>query len=512
MYAVEMKGISKSFGSVLACDNIKLSIEKSCVHSLVGENGAGKTTLMSILYGIYKPDKGDIFIKGKKMVIKSPLDAIKNGVGMVFQHYSLIPKISVFRNVILGKENEKGLLIKENILRSKLEKIMQEAHIEINLDSKISSLSVGEQQKVEILKLLFREANILIFDEPTASLVPHEVEELFKTILNLKKSGKTIILITHKLNEVMKISDYITVLRKGKSIATKKISDTSLDEIATLMIGKDIDSESIKPSRFRLPLNIEHLPCYINLQGINYKGKNKQISNINFTIHRGEIFGIAGVEGNGQRELINLLLGIEKIAFGKIYLKDQDISNYTTNQRIQLGVKLIPEDRYSEGIIPDFTLEENLLLGNHQNIFCNKGIIDKRKLSDISEVLIDKLSIVPHDSKIKVKYFSGGNQQKVVIARSLIGNITFLIAAQPTRGLDFKSTNFVHQQLIELANKGVSVLLISSNLDELFLLADRIAVMYKGRIVTIENITSVDEEKIGYYMAGILGSEEIEKV
>jgi len=513
LYAVEMKGIYKRFGSVIACNNVTLSVKKGCIHAIVGENGAGKTTLMSILYGIYKPDQGEIIINGKKVVIKSALDAIKNGIGMVFQHYSLIPTMTVFRNIILGLENRKGLLIPKTRLKEKLEKIMTRAHINLNLDSKIFELSVGAQQKVELLKLLFRRTDILIFDEPTALLTPHEIEELFKTIENLKATGKTIIFISHKLSEIMRISDYVTVLRKGKSVATVKTPEVCLKDVAKLMIGSDIAEDTIEMPRLRAPISTKNKPVIVELRKINYKEGNKELKNINLSIHQGEILGIAGVEGNGQSELVKLLVGISKPTSGNIYLNKNKITDFSPIDRIRLGIKLIPEDRHDEGIIPDFSFEENLLLGNHENHdFNNRGFINWKKVGKMSEILMENLTIVPPNPETKLKHFSGGNQQKTVFARTLIGRITFFIVAQPTRGLDFKSTDFVHHKLVELANQGIPILLISSSLDEIFRLSDRIAVMYKGEIVAILNTLDATKEEVGLYMTGIAGSGKSEKV
>ncbi len=487
-----MSGITKTFGEkVIANDSVNFSVSKGEIHALVGENGAGKSTLMKILYGMHSPASGTIKVNGIEEYIHSPARAIELGIGMVHQHFMLVNPLTVLENIILGDEDTKfgGLLDLQSAER-KIKTLTESYNINISTDEKIENLPVGLQQKVEILKILYRDAEILILDEPTAVLTPQEIDELFSTLRELKSKGKTIILITHKLDEVMHISDSITVLRHGKVTGELETDKTSKEEIAKLMVGKDY-KYSVEKSIIN---EVEELLKVENISITNYRGI-EAVKNVSFSIRQGEIFGIAGVEGNGQTELVEALTSIKKIRKGSITFKGKNIG--------KLIIANIPADRHRDGIVMDYSIADNMILGRQNEVqFSSRMILNDKAVKDYSNELIEKYDIRPVDPEQKIKELSGGNQQKVVAARELTKNTDFILASHPTRGLDIKASNFVHHSLLKAKKDGKAILLVSSDLNELLKLSDRIAVMYKGEIVIILKAEDTNEREFGLYMTG----------
>lgn len=492
MISVEMSGITKTFAEkVIANDSINLSVKKGEVHAIVGENGAGKSTLMNILYGMYPPDKGTIKINGLDEVIYSPARAIELKIGMVHQHFMLIPPLTVLENIILGSEPGNKFLIDFKKARERISHITSSFKIDIKLDSKIEDLPVGLQQRVEILKLLYRDAEILILDEPTAVLTPQEINELFNTINFLKSEGKTIILITHKLNEVKTISDTITVLRHGKVTGNAVTKDVSIEEIARLMVGEDkIYDEKKTPFKEKKPvLEVENVSV-INEHSIEV------VKDVTFEVNSGEIFGIAGVEGNGQNELIEAISCIREIDKGSIKLNYLELND-------KQNIAHIPADRHRNGIVMDFSVAENLILGREKDKAFRKGfILNENSIKSYAGKLVHEYDIRPSNIETKIKSLSGGNQQKAVVAREITRNSDLIIASHPTRGLDIKASNFVHNTLIKERDNGKAVLLVSSDLSELLKLSDRIAVIYNGQINMIFDSDKTNEYELGMYMTG----------
>lgn len=492
MFAVEMINITKTFAEkVIANNSIDLSVKKGEVHAIVGENGAGKSTLMNILYGMYQPDNGLIKINGKEEVIYSPAKAIQLRIGMVHQHFMLVPPLTVLENIILGSEPVDKFLLDFKKAKERISQIAGLFKIEADLDAKIEDLPVGIQQRVEILKLLYRDAEILILDEPTAVLTPLEINELFNTIDFLKSKGKTIILITHKLKEVKAISDTITVLRHGAVKSTTETKDTSIETIARLMVGEDkiYDEKKIEIKDKKLILEVKNVTV-INDQAIEV------VKNISFEVHSNEIFGIAGVEGNGQLELIEAISFIRKHSNGSIKLNHLEIDN-------KQNIGHIPSDRHRNGIVMDFSLAENLILGReNETSFKNGIVIDEKKVDSFARKLVNEYDVRPNNINAKIKFFSGGNQQKAVVAREISKNSELIIASHPTRGLDIKAASFVHNALIKERDNGKAVILVSSDLSELLKLSDRIAVIYNGQINVIFNADNTNEYELGMYMTG----------
>jgi len=495
MFAIKMKHITKRFGGLKANDEIDFSVEAGKIHALVGENGAGKSTLMNILYGMYQPDHGDILINEKKEIIHTPAKAISIGIGMVHQHFMLIPPLTVTENIILGKEplsKFRALDIKR--AEQSIQKLSDTYSLKIDPKAKVESLSVGIQQRVEILKVLYRNADILILDEPTPVLTPQEIEELFITLKNLTMQGKTVILITHKLSEVMNISDTVTILRHGKSVASVKTKETNKEELARLMVGKEIESQIHKT---KVPQQ-EQVLIVENLTASNSRNL-PAIQNLTFSIAKGEILGIAAVEGNGQSELVEVLTGLRKKISGKIIIDGIELK-YLSYKNL---VAHIPEDRLKRGLVLDFRLDENLILGRQrENIFYSKMLLSKTKIDTYAESMIQQFDIRPPEIYQNARNFSGGNQQKAVIARELSKDAPVIVASQPTRGLDIGATKFVHDSLLAERNKGKAILLVASDLEELLQISDRIAVMYEGEIVTILNAQETSEQELGLFMTG----------
>lgn len=493
---VSLKNIHKSFGDKKVLKGVDFDLHKCEVHALLGENGAGKTTLMNILYGMFNQSDGEIYIKGEKIINNSPKKAISLGIGMVHQHFMLVEPFSVTENIILGYEGKK-VLIDRKKARDEVEKLSKEYGLLIDPDSKVSDISVGQQQRVEILKALYHGADILIFDEPTAVLTPQEINEFIEIVNKLTKLGKSVIIITHKLKEIKAMADTCTVIRRGKFIDKLVVKDVSEAELAEKMVGRDV-SFNVKKEKIELGDEIFKIE---DLWVKDNRGVDK-VKGLNLSIKKGEILGIAGVDGNGQTELIDAISGMRKSQKGKVTLKGEDITNKNPRNIIDLGMNQIPEDRQKRGLVLEYSIKDNLILENLDKDFSKNGILDFKKIEENANSLIEKFDIRPNDMNEKAGSLSGGNQQKVIIAREITNNPDILIAAQPTRGLDVGAIEFIHQYLVELRNQGKAILLVSFQLDEVMDLSDRICVIYDGKIVGELDPKQTDEYEVGRLMAG----------
>lgn len=496
--AVEMLNISKFYPGVIANDNVSLSVNEGEILGLIGENGAGKSTMMNMLYGMTEPDLGVIKLFGKEVRIPSPNMAIKLGIGMVHQHFMLMPNLSVLQNIILGSTPTKHGLIDEKTAKEKIQKIMDTYDLQVNLDEKVYQLSVGEKQRVEIIKSLYREAKVLIMDEPTAVLTPQETDKLLEVMKQLKEQGCAIIFITHKLREVMAITDKIVVMRKGVVTGSLATSEANTDGLSGMMVGRKVDLNiprgEYKPRE--TVLEVEHLHA-LNQRGI------PALNGVSFKIARGEIVGVAGVEGNGQTELIEVISGMLNPTDGKVILKGEDVTARNVRQRRENGMAHIPEDRLKMGSATNCTIRDNLILNRYyQKPYCKGGILDSKKLEDMSEKLCVDFGVKTPDSTYKLGTLSGGNMQKVVFAREMEANPDLLIAAQPTRGVDIGAIESIHHKIVEVRDSDRGVLLVSAELDEILSLSDRILVMYEGEIVAEFKRGEADERTIGTYMTG----------
>ena len=495
---IEMKSITKVFPGTIANDNVDFELLKGETHVLLGENGAGKTTLMNVLYGLYQAEKGDIYVKGKLEKITSPSDAIKLGIGMVHQHFMLVDNFTVAENIVLGMEPKKGLKLDINKAIKDVEEISKKYGFAIDPNSLIEDISVGKQQKVEILKALYRGAEILILDEPTAVLTPQEIVELGIIISNLEKEGKSVILITHKLKEVMIMSDRVTIMRRGKVTGTVQTKDTTIDQLAELMVGRKVNMTINKKmsAAGKEILKIE------NLIANDHRGL-PAVSGVNLSVHGGEILGLAGIDGNGQTELVEVLTGLRKPQSGLIELDGKSIYNKTPKQIIDLGVGHIPEDRHKRGLILKYSLYENSVLGIHTKKAFSRGVIMNYKaIREHCKVLIDEFDIRTPNDGIMASALSGGNQQKLIVAREISKDPELLIACQPTRGLDVGAIEYIHGRLVGERDHGRAVLLVSLELDEIMALSDRISVMYDGKVVSVLDRKDAKEKKLGVLMAG----------
>lgn len=520
MYKIETFNLTKKFGDFTANDNISISIRKGEITAIVGENGAGKTTLMNMLYGLLQPTNGVIRIDGNEVFLKSSIDAIANGIGMVHQHFKLVPSLTVFENIMLGIEIKKNIKIGKKIKlnsfiidnikeKNEVQKIIELYKFDLHPDDIVGNISIGSKQRIEILKMLYRNVDILIFDEPTAVLTPQEVDEILESFKELKKQGKTILLITHKLREVMAVSDNIIVIKSGKIIGTKLTSQTSVEEIANMMVGRDVKVNINKNRNEKKEVQVIYE--IKNICTESQPGK-KCLQDINLQIHEGEILGIAGVEGNGQSELVKVITGLMESTEGKILIDGKDITNKWPKEIRKSGIGIIPEDRYAQGLCVDMKLSENFIAGYHNNKeYSRRGFLKFKDIEDKSNSLIDKYDIRVCDRYCTVSQLSGGNAQKIIIAREFESNPRFLIASQPTRGVDIGSIEFIHNKLLELREKNKGILLISSELSEIMNLSDRIAVMYKGRIIGIVNANETTSSELGLLMAGINKKQQMSK-
>lgn len=506
MLALELKNISKTFGTFKANNHINLAITDGEVHAILGENGAGKSTLMKTIYGEHHPDPGgEIFLRGKKIEIDSPSHAIRMGIGMVHQHFRLVRPFTILQNVILGIEPRNFLgMIDYKKARAKAEAIALECRFDLNFDQKIESVSVGTQQRVEIFKTLYRNAEIIILDEPTAVLTPQEIKDFYVIIKNLKAQGKTIIIITHKLHEIKEIADRCTIIRKGEYIETVDVATTSEEELASKMVGRKVDLKVSKSST----VNSDEVVFKIqNINVLNVKNL-PAVTDFSFDLKKGEITGLAGIDGNGQSELVEALTGLRKIQSGHVLINDQDITNLSPKAIYHKKLGAIPEDRQRVGLVMDFKVKENFVLQTiDKKPFSNYGFIINRELNRFSNELIARFDIRPTDNEIQASALSGGNQQKIILAREIVHNPDVLIAFQPTRGLDVGAIEYVHRELLKLRDAGKAILLISYELDEIINLSDRIGVIHKGQLwadlgdSAIKNNPKLKED-IGLYMAG----------
>jgi simple sugar transport system ATP-binding protein len=493
-----MRGISKRFGEVLANDHISLAVPDRSIHAIIGENGAGKSTVMNILYGFYAADEGEILIDGEQRAINGPGDAIKLGLGMVHQHFMLVEPLTVTENIILGAEPTAGLSIDYRKARARVRKISEQYGLKIDPDAHIADLSVGQQQRVEILKTLYRGARILILDEPTAVLTPQEVAEMFAILRGLREQGKTIIIITHKLAEVLALSDNITVMRDGKVVGNLPTSEATAEGLARLMVGREVllrvKKDEAKPR-----------DAVLSVRGLTLLGVegNPILDDVSFEVRGGETLGIAGVEGNGQTELIEILAGLRKPTDGEVLLEGKGIDELDPRQRKLRGIAHIPEDRHRRGLLLTFDLAGNSILGVHRNhpisgaVLLNKDVIVER-----AERLVREYDVRPPRITLPARALSGGNQQKLIVAREFDIKPRLVLVAQPTRGVDIGATEFIHRKLIELRDAGAAVLLVSAELDEVLSLSDRVVVIYEGRLVGEVDPKSVSEEEIGLMMTG----------
>ena len=500
---VEMKGITKFFTNVKANDDIHIDIRHGEILAILGENGAGKTTLMNILYGLYTPDAGQVFIDGAEVGISSPKEAIQKGIGMVHQHFMLIPTHSVVENIILGMEEHRGILHLKKAAE-KVARLAEDLGFEIDPYRKVKELPVGVQQRVEILKAIYRGARLLIMDEPTAVLTPQETEDLFKLLKRFVDSGNAVVLITHKLNEVMGIADRVIVLRDGKYIRSLAKEKTNEAELAQMMVGREIDLHIHResgPSRSSEPPK-----PLLRMKDVTLRDSNGSpvLDGLTLELMKGEILGIAGVSGNGQDELAATLAGLQKIEKGHIYLNDQEITNQSAHEMIRQKISYIPADRQNEGLILGMSIRENLLLKSYDHgSFFTSGVLNRKRTVENADHLINLFNIKTPDEETLARNLSGGHQQKVVVAREMSLDPKLIITFQPTRGLDIGAINYVHKLLLEARLAGKSVLLLSTELSEIFNLSDRIGVMYRGKILKFLNVAETSIEEVGLLMAGV---------
>ena len=499
MNAIEMRSITKRFGSLVANNNIDFILKKKSIHALLGENGAGKTTLMNQLFGLSIADEGTILVEGENFNLEhSPQESMKKGIGMVHQHFMLIKNMSVCENIMLANEDENFPLLNPKITKDKIIKLSDKYHLGVNPNSIIENLSVGQQQRVEILSALYKETNTLILDEPTAVLTPEEVDDLFVILRELRDSGKSIIIITHHLNEIMDIADEVTVLRNGDLIGCYPINEkTSTQELSRLMVGRDV-TFNFEKEEVTSDENV------LEVKNLTYIHDNiKLVNNISFEIKKGEILAIAGVDGNGQKELCETLVGLNKFDSGSIILNRIDISKTNVNYRIKNGISYIPQDRQKSGLVMDWSISDNLILKTYEREpISNKIFVSTKIAKKQADRMIKKYNIKSQDNEDKANQLSGGNQQKVILAREMDRGPALLIASHPTRGLDVGAMEYVRNQMLELRNNGDSVLLISADLEEIFQVADRIAVIFKGKFMGILT-PDCGIEKIGHMMAGL---------
>ncbi len=498
-YVIEMLHITKVFPGIKANDDITLQLRRGEIHALLGENGAGKSTLMSVLFGLYQPEEGIIKKDGKEVRINDPNDATALHIGMVHQHFKLIDVFTVLDNIILGAEDTKMGFLQKKEARRKVQALSEKYGLQVNLDAKVEDITVGMQQRVEILKMLYRDNEVLIFDEPTAVLTPQEIDELMATMKGFAKEGKSILFISHKLNEIMEVSDRVTVLRKGRYVGTVNTKDTNKQELSNMMVGRPVQLEVVKtdakPGESVLKVENLCVPSQIH--------KKNAVNNVSFEARAGEILCIAGIDGNGQTELVYGLTGLEKPSSGSITICGQDISHASIRKRGEY-MSHIPEDRHKHGLVLDFTLEQNLVLQTFEEPrFQNHGFIRNDAVRSYAEGLIEKFDVRSGQGPVtKARSMSGGNQQKAIIARELDRDKPLIVAVQPTRGLDVGAIEYIHSQLVNERDEGKAVLLISLELDEVMSLSDRILVLYEGEIVGEFDPKKVSVQELGLYMAG----------
>ena len=500
-YAIEMLNITKRFPGIVANDNITLQLKKGEIHALLGENGAGKSTLMSVLFGLYQPEEGEIRKNVKKVMIHDPNDANALGIGMVHQHFKLVECFSVLDNIILGVETTKGGFLQKEEARRKVVALSEKYGLAVDPDALIEDITVGMQQRTEILKMLFRDNEILIFDEPTAVLTPQEIQELLTIMKNLAAEGKSILFITHKLAEIMEAADTCSVIRKGKYVGTVQVKDTTPEKLSAMMVGRDVNFVVEKKSA-------QPTEVVLDIQGMTVASKhhkNNAVNNVSMQVRRGEIVCIAGIDGNGQTEFVYGLTGLEPLVSGKIVMNGKDITNMPIRARLTSGMSHIPEDRHKHGMVLDYSLEDNIVLQRYfEPQFTSKaGFLKRREIREYANRLIEQYDVRSGQGPVtKARAMSGGNQQKAIIAREIDKNPELLVAVQPTRGLDVGAIEYIHKQLVAQRDAGKGVLLVSLELDEVMNVSDRILVMYEGEIVGEFDPKNVTVEELGLYMAG----------
>ena len=496
---LEVRGITKRFPGVLANDNVNLTLNKGEVLGLLGENGAGKSTLMNMIYGLYKPDEGEILVNGGVADISGPKDAIELGIGMVHQHFQLVDVLTVTENVMLGNEAVSGPFLRRDTARREIQELSSEYGLDVNPDALISDLPVGVQQRVEIIKALYRHADILILDEPTAVLTPQETRGLFKIMHTLLEKGVSIIFISHKLKEVLEICDNVSVLRRGKVAGHADPKQSTEQSLASLMVGRDVILEVEKPDA----TPGDEILNIVNLHVLDDRGL-PAVEGVSFGLQRGEILGIAGVQGNGQTELVEALTGMRSVEDGSFYIKGDAMSNASPRKVTEKGVGHVPEDRQRDGMVASFAVMHNLVLSTYyKDAFSNSIVVDDRAIAENASQLVEQYDVRPPIINTHIGGLSGGNQQKVIVAREFSRNVDLLIASQPTRGLDVGSIEFIHKQIIRMRDSGAGILLVSSELDEVLSLADRVAVMFEGQIIDIMPIEEADRDTVGLRMAGV---------
>ena len=499
-YIIEMRNITKVFPGIVANDHITLQLRRGEIHALLGENGAGKSTLMSVLFGLYQPEEGEIYKNGERVDIRTPNDATALGIGMVHQHFKLVEVFSVFDNIILGAEPCKAGFLTTKKARERVAALSEQYGLQVDLDAKIEDITVGMQQRTEILKMLYRDNEILIFDEPTAVLTPQEIDELMNIMRGLAREGKSILFITHKLNEIMAVADRCTVLRKGKCIGTVNIADTTKEQLSNMMVGRDVKFAVDKTPA--IPGDV-----VLDVRGLSVKSqlhKKDAVHRVSFAVRRGEIVCIAGIDGNGQSELIYALTGLMPVESGEIYLSGENITHASIRHRNTHGMSHIPEDRHKHGLVLDYSLEQNLVLQRYfEPEFQKRGFIRFDKMRAYADGLIERFDVRSgQGATTTARSMSGGNQQKAIIAREIDRDTPLLIAVQPTRGLDVGAIETVHEELVAERDRGHAILLVSLELDEVMSLSDRILVMYEGEIVGEFDPKKTTAQELGLYMAG----------
>ena len=499
-YAIEMLNITKRFPGIIANDNITLQLRRGEIHALLGENGAGKSTLMSVLFGLYQPEEGTIKKDGKVVSIKNPNDATALGIGMVHQHFKLVECFTVLDNIIMGVEPTKMGFLQKKEARKKVLELSERYGLHVDPDAKIEDITVGMQQRTEILKMLYRENEILIFDEPTAVLTPQEIDELMQIMRNLAAEGKSILFISHKLAEIMAVSDRCSVLRKGKYIGTVNTKDTTAQELSAMMVGRNVnfhvEKEDKEPGK--VILKVENMTVASHLH------KNNAVKNVSLEVRAGEIVCLAGIDGNGQTEFVYGLTGLEPLVSGKITLNGKDITNAPIRERSVSGVSHIPEDRHKHGLVLDYSLEDNIVLQRYfEPEFTKAGFLRRKNIREYADQLIEQYDIRSGQGPVTIaRSMSGGNQQKAIVAREIDRDPQLLIAVQPTRGLDVGAIEYIHKQIVAARDAGKAVLLVSLEMDEVLDVSDRILVMYEGEIVGELNPKKTTAEEMGLYMAG----------
>jgi len=504
-YVVEMQGIRKEFVGIVANDDITLKLKQGEIHALLGENGAGKSTLMSILFGLYQPDGGTILVRGQKVQIGNPNVANDLGIGMVHQHFKLVHNFTITQNIILGLEPNRLGFVNSKAAAKRIRELSDRYGLNIDPDAIIEDVSVGMQQRVEILKMLYRNAEVLIFDEPTAVLTPQEITELMKIMKNLIAEGKSIILITHKLKEIKAVADRCTVIRRGKYIGTVNVVDTSEKEMAQMMVGRQVS------------FKVDKKPCQpgstlLKVDGVTVLNNSKvpALKEFSIEVRAGEIVGIAGVDGNGQTELVETITGLRKAESGKVWLKGKDITGLSIRERINEGLAHVPEDRQKRGLVLDYSVEENMVLEvYHKPPFSQKGLLDQEAIHSYAQKIMDQFDVrAAQGLDTLARSLSGGNQQKAIIGREIHLSPNVLIAVQPTRGLDVGSIEYIHKRLVEQRDVGQAVLLVSLELDEILNIADRIAIICNGELIGMVNANETNESEIGCMMAGVRKGEQ----